>query len=138
MVGVGRVASFTITRSFLWSFSLTTISLFFVGHYLTGAFNLLFKQFHVKEIYRGLISFYLAFIYFYILLYVFLQTINQAFLLVEFSFIFYISFICMILLTINSLIRIIAVAFHRRKYETFPINRKEYAVLFFLWQKPIF
>lgn len=121
-----------ITGSFLWSFSLTVMSLFFVGHYLTSAFNIFFKQFHVKEIYRGLVSFYLAFIYFYILLYIFLQTINQTFLLIEFSFIFYISFICMILLTINSLIRIIAVAFHRRKYEVFPINRIEYAALYYL------
>jgi Co/Zn/Cd efflux system component len=38
----------------------------------------------------------------------------------------------MILLTISSLIRIVAVVFHRRKYEIFPINRIEYAALYYL------
>jgi divalent metal cation (Fe/Co/Zn/Cd) transporter len=38
----------------------------------------------------------------------------------------------MVLLTINSLIKIIAVAFHRRKYLLFPINRVEYAALYHL------
>ena len=126
------IVEFVITGSILWSFSFTFMSLFFVGHYLTSAFNILFKQFHVKEIYRGVISFYLVFVYFYILLYALLITINQTVLLIEFSFIFYISFVCMILLTINSLIRIIAVSFHRRKYEIFPINRIEYAALYYL------
>ena len=126
------IVEFMITGSYLWSFSLTVMSLFFIGHYLTSGFNILFKQFHVKEIYRGLVSFYLVFIYFYILLYIFLQTLNQSILLIEFTFIFYISLICMILLTINSLIRIIAVAFHRRKSELFPINRIEYAALYYL------
>jgi divalent metal cation (Fe/Co/Zn/Cd) transporter len=123
---------FLITGSFLWSFSLTVMSLFFVGHYLTKGFNSLFKQFHIKERYRSIISFYLAFVYFYILLAIFLQTLNQTFLLIEFSYIFYISLICMILLTISSLIRIIAVVSHRRKYEIFPINRIEYAALYYL------
>ncbi len=123
---------FLITGSFLWSFSLTIMSLFFVGHYLTKGFNTLFKQFHIKEVYRSLLSFYLAFVYFYILLAIFLQTLNQTILLIEFSFIFYISLICMVLLTINSLIRIVAVVSHRRKYEIFPINRIEYAALYYL------
>ena len=126
------IIEFIITGSFLWSFSLTMMSLFFVGHYLTSGFNILFKQFHIREIYRGLMSFYLTFVYFYILLYIFIQTINQSILLIEFSFIFYISLICMILLTINSLIRIVAVAFHRRRYNIFPINRIEYAALYYL------
>ncbi len=126
------IIEFMITGSYLWSFSLTVMSLFFVGHYLTSGFNIIFKQFHVKEIYRGLISFYLVFIYFYILLFIFLQTLSQSILLIEFTFIFYVSLICMILLTINSLIRIIAVAFHRRKFELFPINRIEYAALYYL------
>ena len=119
------VIEFIITGGFLWSFSFTVMSLFFVGHYLTSGFNILFKQFHMKEIYRSLISFYLTFVYFYIILYIFLQTINQTILLIEFGFIFYISLISMILLTINPLIRIVAVAFHRRKYNIFPINRIE-------------
>ncbi|MFX1390024.1 MAG: cation transporter [Promethearchaeota archaeon] len=126
------IIEFIITGSFLWSFSLTVMSLFFVGHYLTSGFNILFKQFHIREIYRSLLSFYLAFVYFYILCYIFLQTINQTYILIEFSFIFYISVIAMILLTINSLIRIVAVVFHRRKYEIFPINRIEYAALHYL------
>ena len=126
------VIEFIITGSFLWTFSFTVMSLFFVGHYLTSGFNLVFKQFHVREIYRGLISFYLAFVYFYILLYIFLQTINQTIIFIEFSFIFYISIVFMILLTINSLIRIVAVAFHRRRYDIFPINRIEYAALYYL------
>ncbi|MFX1380230.1 MAG: cation diffusion facilitator family transporter [Promethearchaeota archaeon] len=126
------IIEFIITGSFLWSFSLTVMSLFFVGHYLTKGLNALFKQFHIKEVYRGLISFYLAFVYFYILMALFLQTLNQTFLLIEFSFIFYISLICMVLLTINSLIRIVAVTSHRRKYEIFPINRIEYAALYYL------
>ncbi len=126
------VIEFIITGSFLWSFSLTTMSLFFVGHYLTSGFNIIFKQFHVKEIYRGLISFYFTFAYFYILLYIFLQTVNLTILFIEFSFIFYLSLIFMILLTINSLIRIAAVGFHRRKYEVFPISRVEYAALYYL------
>lgn len=126
------IIEFAITGSLLWSFSFTTMSLFFVGHYLTSGFNLVFKQFHVKEIYRSLISFYLVFVYFYILLYIFLQTVNQTILFIEFSFIFYLSLIFMILLTINSLIRIIAVGFHRRRYDIFPINRVEYAALYYL------
>ncbi|MFX1524371.1 MAG: cation diffusion facilitator family transporter [Promethearchaeota archaeon] len=124
------IIEYIITSSFLWSFSLTIMSLFFVGHYLATGFNNLFKQFHIKEVYRSVISFYLAFVYFYILLYIFLQTLQQTSLLIEFSFIFYISLICMILLTINSLIRIVAVVFHRRKHELFPINRIEYAALY--------
>jgi len=124
------VTEFTFTKGFLWSFSLTVMSLFFVGHYLSAGFHKLFKQFHIKEVYRSLVSFYLVFVYFYILLYIFLQTINQASILVEFAFLLYLSLIAMILLTINSLIRIIAVAFHRRKYILFPINRIEYAALY--------
>ncbi|MFX1297898.1 MAG: cation diffusion facilitator family transporter, partial [Promethearchaeota archaeon] len=120
------------TGSFLWSFSLTIMSLFFIGHYLTKGLNIFFKQFHVREIYRSLISFYLAFVYFYILMFFFFQTVNQSVLLVEFSFIFYISLISMILLTISSLIRIVAVVFHRRKHEIFPINRIEYAAMHYL------
>ncbi|MFX1574481.1 MAG: cation diffusion facilitator family transporter [Promethearchaeota archaeon] len=126
------IIEFVLTGSFLWSFSLTVISLFFVGHYLTKGFNILFRQFHIKEIYRGLISFYLTFVYFFILFYILFQSVNQSFLLIEFTFIFYISLICMILLTINSLIRIVAVGFHRRKYEIFPINMIEYAALYYL------
>lgn len=121
-----------ITGSFLWSFSFTIMSLFFVGHYLTMGFDKFFKQFHIKEVYRGLISFYLVFVYFYVLISLFLQTINQTLLLIEFSFIFYLSLISMILLSINSLIRIVAVVFHRRKYEIFPINRIEYVALYHL------
>jgi divalent metal cation (Fe/Co/Zn/Cd) transporter len=126
------VIEFIISGSFLWSFSLTVMSLFFVGHYLSNGFNILFKQFHIKEIYRSLISFYLAFVYFYILFFIFLQINNQSYLTIEFSFIFYISFICMILLTINSLIRIFAVGFHRRKYDLFPINRVELPAMHYL------
>ncbi|MFX1438439.1 MAG: cation transporter [Promethearchaeota archaeon] len=126
------VIEFIITGSFLWSLSLTVVSLFFVGHYLTSGFNILFKQFHIKEIYRSLISFYLAFVYFYILVYIFLQTTDQFAILIEFSFIFYISLITMILITINSLIRIVAVIFHRRKYEIFPISMIEYAAWHYL------
>ncbi len=129
------VIEFIITGGFLWSFSLTVMSLFFVGHYLTSGFNIIFKQFHIKEIYRSLASFYLAFVYFYILLYIFLQTVNQTILLIEFSFIFYVSLVFMILLTINSLIRIAAIGFHRRKYEIFPISRVEYAALYYLGKK---
>jgi len=124
------VLEVSLTGNLLWSFSLTVMSLFFVGHYLSTGFNLLFKQFHIKEVYRNLISFYLVFVYFYILLFFFLQTINQASLLVEFGFFLYLSLIAMILFTINSLIRIVAVGFHRRKYEIFPINRIEYAALY--------
>ena len=126
------LVEFTLTDGFLWSFSLSITSLFFVGHYLTSGFNIIFKQFHIKEIYRSLLSFYLAFVYFYIILYIFLQNINQTYLFIEFSFIFYLSLIFMILLTINSLIRIVAVSFHRRKYKIFPINRVEYAALYYL------
>ncbi|MDX1797613.1 MAG: cation transporter [Candidatus Lokiarchaeia archaeon] len=121
-----------LTGTFLWSFSLTVMSLFFVGHYLTKGFNTLFKQFHIREVYRSLLSFYLAFVYFFLLSILFFQTLNETTLFIEFSYIFYISLICMILLTINSLIRIVAVVSHRRKYEIFPINRIEYAALHYL------
>jgi hypothetical protein len=121
-----------LTGTFLWSFSLTVMSLFFVGHYLTKGFNTLFKQFHIREVYRGLLSFYLAFMYFFILSIIFFQTLNETTLFIEFSYIFYISLICMILLTINSLIRIVAVVSHRRKHDIFPINRIEYAALHYL------
>ncbi len=123
---------FLLTGNVIWSFSLTVMSLFFIGHYLSIGFNILFKQFHIKEVYRGLISFYLVFVYFYIIMFIFLQSINQTSILIEFTFIFYISLIAMILFTINSLIRIVAVSFHRRKYDIFPINRIEYAALYFL------
>ncbi|MFX0007500.1 MAG: cation diffusion facilitator family transporter [Candidatus Hermodarchaeota archaeon] len=121
-----------LTGTFLWSFSLTVMSLFFVGHYLTKGLNTLFKQFHIREVYRSLLSFYLAFVYFFILSIIFFQTLNEITLFIEFSYIFYISLICMILLTINSLIRIVAVVSHRRKREIFPINRIEYAALHYL------
>ncbi len=126
------IIEFSLTGSFLWSFTLTCMSLFFVGHYLTHAFNIIFKQFHIKGLYRGLISFYLTFVYFFILIYIFVQTSEHPFIIDEFVYFFYLSLIAMILLTINSLIRIIVVAFHRRKYELFPINRIEYAALYYL------
>ncbi len=126
---------FLLTGSFLWSFTLTCMSLFFVGHYLTHAFNIFFKQFHMKGLYRGLISFYLSFVYFFILMYIFIQTTDHAFVVDEFIYLFYMSLIAMILLTVNPLIRIIAVAFHRRKYELFPINRVEYAAIYHLKNK---
>ncbi len=126
------IIEFLMTGSFLWSFTLTCMSLFFVGHYLTHGFNILFKQFHIKGLYRGLISFYLTFVYFFILLYIFIQSSEHSIILDEFIYLFYLSVIAMILLTTNSLIRIIAVAFHRRKYELFPINRVEYAALYHL------
>ncbi|MFX1499753.1 MAG: cation transporter [Promethearchaeota archaeon] len=126
------IIEFSLTGSFLWSFTLTCMSLFFVGHYLTHVFNIIFKQFHMKGVYRGLISFYLTFVYFFILMYIFIQTTEHPFIIGEFIYLFYLSLIAMILLTVNSLIRIIAVAFHRRKYELFPINRVEYAALYYL------
>ncbi|MFW9990290.1 MAG: cation transporter [Candidatus Odinarchaeota archaeon] len=126
------IIEFSLTGSFLWSFTLTCMSLFFIGHYLTHAFNIIFKQFHIRGLYRGLISFYLTFVYFFILMYIFIQTTEHPFIIGEFVYLFYLSLIVMILLTVNSLIRIIAVAFHRRKYELFPINRVEYAALYYL------
>ncbi|MFW9901242.1 MAG: cation transporter [Candidatus Thorarchaeota archaeon] len=129
-------------RTFFYSFWITYIGVFFTGHYIRRGINDFFKQFHIKKVVRSLIIPWIMF--FLIILYV------QLYFLSDFIatgggylgfnyisiFIFFMGLIILVLVSINPLIRIVAVAFHRRKSSLFPINRVEYAAMKFLIGSP--
>ncbi len=125
-------------KTFFYSFWITYIGVFLTGHYIRRGINDFFKQFHIKKVVRSLIIPWIMF--FIILLYVQLYFISDfiargeeylGFNSISF-FIFFLGLIILALVSINPLIRIVAVAFHRRKSSLFPINRVEYAAMEYL------
>jgi len=123
------------TKSFYYSFFITYFGMFFVAHYIRRLLNEFFKQFHIRKVVRSLITPWIMFglVFFYVHLYFISDLLSRGEEYLGFSplsnFIFFLGLSILILISINPLIRIIAVAFHRRKSNLFPINRVEYAAM---------
>ena len=137
---MSSIIEFVLTGSFQYSFIVTYLGVFFIGPFLRMAINDFFKQFHIKKVVRSLlipwILFGIVFLYvqIYFLLYYFRYNTFVGFGPVA-VFIFVFGIIVLTLISINHFIRILAVSFHRRKSELFPINRREYASLQVLYQE---
>ncbi|MFX1329046.1 MAG: cation transporter [Promethearchaeota archaeon] len=125
-------------KSFFYSFWITYIGVFFTGHFIRRAINDFFKQFHIKKIVRSLITPWIMFglIVLYVQFYFISDLLSSGEDYLGFSplsiFIFILGLIVLVLISINPLIRIVAVAFHRRKTNLFPINRIEYVAMEYL------
>lgn len=136
------VLEIVFLKSFFYSFWITYIGVFFTGHYIRRAINDFFKQFHIKKVVRSLIIPWIMFslVVFYVQLYFISDLLARGEGYLGFSpisfFIFFLGLIILVLLSINPLIRIIAVAFHRRKSNLFPINRVEYVAMEHLKRSP--
>lgn len=129
-----------LTGSFQWSFIITYLGAFFIGPYLRIGINEFFKQFHVKRVVRNLLTPWILFglIFMYVQIYFIFHylTYNKYIGYGPIaSFILITILIILTLISINSIIRIVAVAFHRRRSELFPINRIEYAAMQYLNQE---
>ncbi len=139
---ISSIIEIVLTGSFQWSFIITYIGAFFVGHHMRRAINEFFKQFHIKKVVRNLITPWILFgiVFLYVQIYFISHYLTYreyiGFGIVA-SFILILGIISLILISINHLIRIIAVAFHRRKSDLFPINRVEYAAMKYLSQEKI-
>lgn len=137
---ISSIIEIILTGAFRWSFIVTYIGAFFVAPHLRRAINEFFKAFHVRKVVRNLLTpwiiFGLIFLYVqvYFIPYYILYHIYIGFGIVA-SSILLLGVIILTLISINHLIRIIAVAFHRRKTELFPINRVEYAAMQLLSQE---
>jgi Co/Zn/Cd efflux system component len=133
------ITEIILTISFQWSFIVTYLGAFFIGPYLRIAINEFFKQFHIRKVVRNFLTPWIIFgiIYLYVQIYFFYYYLKYD-IYIGFgpiaSFILLLGIIILTLLSINHLIRIIAVAFHRRKSDLFPIRRIEYAALKYLNQ----
>ncbi len=139
---ISSIIEIVLTGSFQWSFIITYIGAFFVGHHMRRAINEFFKQFHIKKVVRNLITPWILFGI--VFLYVQIYFISHYLTYREYigfgtvaSFILILGIIILTLISINHLIRIIAVAFHRRKSDLFPINRVEYAAMKYLSQEKV-
>ncbi|MFX1304884.1 MAG: cation transporter [Promethearchaeota archaeon] len=139
---ISSIIEIVFLKSFFYSFWITYIGVFFTGHYIRRGINDFFKQFHVKKVVRSLITPWIMFflIFFYVQLYFISDFLAKGNGYLGFSpssfFIFFLGLIILILISINPLIRIVAVAFHRRKSNLFPINRVEYAAMENLIKSP--
>ncbi|MFX1349180.1 MAG: cation transporter [Promethearchaeota archaeon] len=122
-------------KSFFFSFWITYIGVFFTGHFIRRAINDFFKQFHIKKVLRSLITPWIMFglVILYVQLYFISDLLTRGKGYLGFNpislFIFFLGLIILVLISINPFIRIIAVAFHRRKSNLFPINRVEYVAM---------
>jgi hypothetical protein len=123
-----------ITGKFIQSLAFILISLLFVGHYLEEGINHFFKLFHIKKIYRGIIVHWtLIGIISAIYVIYFTQVLSENYFFLQYlNFILLLGLIIMLLITIDPLIRVFAVGFHRRKYNLFPINRIELPAMHYL------
>jgi len=119
---------FFLTNQVGWSFFITYAGIFYIAPYTKHGIEDLFDQFHIKNKFRNVLVPWILF--FLIFVYCALFFISG---LIPFTiYAIYITAIVIvfnILLTINSLIRIVAVGFHRRKIDIFPINRVEFAAM---------
>ena len=136
---ISSIIEIILTGMFRWSFIVTYIGAFFIGPHLRRAINDFFKQFHIRKVVRNLLNPWI--IFGVIFLYVQIYFIPHYLIYHEYigfgtvaSFILLLGVIILTLISINHLIRIIAVAFHRRKSDLFPINRVEYAAMKYLSQ----
>ncbi|MFX0077517.1 MAG: cation transporter, partial [Candidatus Hermodarchaeota archaeon] len=135
---ISSIIEIILTRTFFYSFWITYIGIFFVAHYLRRAVNEFFKQFHIRKVVRYLFTPWILFglIFLYVQLYFILDFFARGEAFLGFSpitfFIFSLALSILTLFSINPLIKIIAVAFHRRKSKLFPINRIEYASMEYL------
>jgi len=133
------VIEIILTNFIQCSFIATYIGAFFIGPYLRIAINEFFKQFHIRKVLRNLLTPWIIFgiIYLYVQVYFFYYYLKYG-VYIGFgpiaSFILLLGIITLTLLSINHFIRIIVVAFHRRKSDLFPISRIEYAALIYLNQ----
>ncbi|MFX1494323.1 MAG: cation transporter [Promethearchaeota archaeon] len=136
---ISSILEIVLTDTFQWSFVITYIGIFFVGPHLRRAINEFFKQFHIKKVVRNLLTpwilFGLVFLYVQIYFIYYYLTYQEY---IGFgtlaSYILFLGIIILTLISINHIIRIVAVAFHRRKSDLFPINRVEYAAMKYLSQ----
>ncbi len=115
-----------------WGFWISWLGSFIIARYVLKALDELFNQFHVTTKIRNLINPWIfaivAFIYFGLITFTgyFARTERSAAVI---SYVLLMIFIFLIIASITPTIRIVAVAFHRRKTEIFPINRVEYAAM---------
>ncbi|MFX1309070.1 MAG: cation transporter [Promethearchaeota archaeon] len=130
---ISSIVEIILTHTFFYSFWITYIGIFFVAHYLRRAVNEFFKQFHIRKVVRYLLTPWILFglIFLYVQLFFISDFLATGGSFLGFNplstFIFFLAISILTLFSINPLIRIIAVAFHRRKSKLFPINRIEYA-----------
>ena len=123
------IMEFLVIGELQISFLVTYFGLFYIAPYIRHGISTIFEQFHIKLRFRSLLIPWILFLI--ILIYVMLF-FTTGILLPEPTitrFAFSISIIVNILISINPLIRIFAVGFHRRKIEIFPINRLEFAAM---------
>ena len=133
------IIEIVLTGIFQFSFFFTYLGLFFIAPFLRKAIGELFKQFHVKKVVRKLITPWILFgiIFLYVQVYfLFYYLENKLYIGLSPVAIFILVFgiITLTLISINHLIRIVAVSFHRRKSDLFPINRIEFPALHYLYQ----
>ena len=121
-----------LSGQYFWSFWMTYIGTFFAAPYMRKAINSLFKHFHVKKLIRNLINPWIMYgiIAFYCYLFFSTQVVNPDY--AQINFITFVGIIALILVSMPSLIRIVAVAFHRRRITIYPINRIEFAAMKYL------
>ena len=137
---ISSIIEIMLTGTFQFSFIFTYIGVFFIAPFLRRAINDFFKQFHIKKVVRNLlipwILFGIIFLYVQIYFLFYYLRYNTYFGFGPVTiFIFLLGIIILTLISINHLIRIVAVSFHRRKSTLFPINRIEYAALYYLYKE---
>ena len=136
---ISSIIEIVLTGIFQFSFIFTYLGIFFIAPFLRKAISEFFRQFHVKKVVRKLLTpwilFGIIFLYvqIYFLFYYFEYNSYVGFRPIA-IFIFLLGIIILTLISINHLIRIVAVSFHRRKYDLFPINRIEFPALQYLYQ----
>ena len=133
------IIEIVLTGIFQFSFFFTYLGLFFIAPFLRKAISEFFKQFHIKKVVRKLITPWILFgiIYLYVQVYFLFYYLEYKSYIGSDPiaiFILVLGIITLTLISINHLIRIIAVSFHRRKYDLFPINRIEFPALHYLYQ----
>ena len=137
---ISTIIEIILTGIFQFSFIFTYLGIFFIAPFLRKAISEFFKQFHVRKVVRKLITPWILFgiIFFYVQIY-FLFYYFEYESYISLSpiavFIFLFGIITLTLISINHLIRIIAVSFHRRKSDLFPINRIEFPALHYVYQE---
>ena len=132
---IASIIEIILISTFFYSFLITYFGLFFIAPFIRRALNEFFKQFHVKKVLRYLLTPWIMFglIFLYVNLFFLSDYMAKGGEYLGFNplsvFIFFLALSILMLLSINPLIRIVAVAFHRRKSNLFPINRVEYAAM---------
>lgn len=137
---ISSIIEILLTGTFQFSFIFTYIGVFFIAPFLRRAINDFFKQFHIKKVVRSLlipwILFGIIFLYVQIYFLFYYLRYNTYFGFGPVAiFIFLLGIIVLTLISINHVLRIVAVSFHRRKSTLFPINRIEYAALYYLFKE---